>query len=490
MRKSGILMPVFSLPGKYGIGSFGKYAYRWIDFLKEAKQAYWQVLPLGPTSYGDSPYQSFSAFAGNPYFIDLELLAEQGLLFTEELEQAVVPQTDRIDYGSLFETRFRILQKAFSRFEPSQDFQQYCQQNQEWLEDYALYMAIKQENQHRSWIEWPEDLKMRQPQALQQAKVRLKQQIQFQYFLQYQFFVQWKKLKEYANKNAVEIIGDMPIYVSMDSADVWANPELFFLDENNMPIDVAGCPPDAFSADGQLWGNPLYRWDRLAQTGYKWWIGRMQAGFAMYDKIRIDHFRGLESYYAIPYGETTARNGEWRKGPDLDFVKALHKHFGKKGIIAEDLGFLTPEVHQLLEKSGYPGMKVLQFAFDSREESDYLPHNYPKNCVVYTGTHDNDTLAGWFATAPKRDIRFAKQYMGIRSCKQQCIAMIRLALASVAELAIIPIQDYLELGSEARINTPSTLGGNWTWRMEASAIDPNLAKQIAKLTKLYARDKG
>lgn len=486
MRKSGILMPVFSLPGEYGIGTFGKEAYQWVDFLKQAKQSCWQVLPLGPTSYGDSPYQSFSAFAGNPYFIDLEILQQEGLLTEEELQQSQQPMGN-IDYGTLYQTRFLVLKKAFSRFAQWDELEEYSTNNAQWLKDYALYMAIKQANGQRSWAEWPQPLRMRQPQALQQAEQELKQEIQFYCFLQYEFSRQWGCLKAYANQNGISIIGDMPIYVAMDSADVWANPEYFLLDENNQPIEVAGCPPDAFSEDGQLWGNPLYRWDVLAQTGYDWWLRRVKAGFEMYDTIRIDHFRGLESYYAIPYGETTARNGQWRKGPDWDFVKTLHQHFGKKGIIAEDLGFLTPAVHKLLKKSGYPGMKVLQFAFDSREESDYLPHNYDKNCVVYTGTHDNDTVVSWFHTVPKRDVAFAKNYMGIRGTKGGCQGMIRLAMASVADLAVIPIQDYLELGSEARINTPSTLGNNWMWRMEPQLLTDTLAQHITQLTQLYGR---
>lgn len=485
MRKSGILMPVFSLPSRYGIGGFGASAYEWVDFLKQAKQSCWQVLPLGPTSYGDSPYQSFSAFAGNPYFIDLDLLQQKGLLTRQECESAV-RTTERIDYADLFHTRFALLHQAYQRFEDNQALDAFCKENS-WVLEYALYMAIKAEHDHKPWTEWEKGLRSRRAEALEQAKIKLSDDIRFYCYLQYEFFNQWNALKQYANQNGIEIIGDMPIYVAMDSADVWANSHLFLLDENKNPIDVAGCPPDAFSADGQLWGNPLYRWDVLKRDGYAWWVERMKAGFRMYDTIRIDHFRGLESYYAIPYGDTTARNGEWRKGPDFDFIQTLHKHFGKKGIIAEDLGFLTPHVHRLLAKSGYPGMKVLQFAFDSREESDYLPHNYTNNCVVYTGTHDNDTLKGWFQNAPRKDIQFARRYMGIKRKQGQCFAMIRLAMSSVADLAIIPIQDYLELDSEARINTPSTLGGNWLWRMDTDAMRQELAEKIQSITVLYGR---
>lgn len=481
-------MPIFSLPSKYGIGSFGQAAYQWVDFLAEAKQSSWQVLPLGPTSYGDSPYQSFSAFAGNPYFIDIDQLQSEGLLSAQECEQAYVCGKE-IDYAALFQTRFSLLKKAFQRFGGDDEFRSFCQEN-DWLEEYALYMALKQENGHQSWVQWEDKaLRLRQPQALQQAKARLHGEMEFYCFLQWKFFSQWSELKHYANQKGIEIIGDMPIYVSMDSADVWANSHLFWLDESKTPIDVAGCPPDAFSEDGQLWGNPLYRWDVLAQTEYDWWIRRVKAGFKMYDIIRIDHFRGLESYYTIPFGEKTARKGEWRKGPDADFINALHRNFGKKGIIAEDLGFLTPAVHKLLRKSGYPGMKVLQFAFDSKGDSEYLPHHYTKNCVVYTGTHDNDTLCGWLETAPAADMRFARRYVGVHRKKDMCDAIIRLAMASVADLAIIPIQDYLHLGSEARINTPSTLGDNWVWQLDETALTPALAQEIAHLTCLYGRAK-
>lgn len=486
-RASGILMPVFSLPSPYGIGTFGKAAYDWVDFLADAKQTYWQVLPLGPTSYGDSPYQSFSAFAGNPYFIDPDLLVAAGLLTTQECVAAACGNDAKVDYAALYETRFALLQKAFARFTDDTALDAFWHRHKSWLDDYALYTAIKAANGQRSWAEWPDDVRLRQPKALEKARRTLLREQRFCVFLQYLFFTQWDALKTYAEGKGVRIIGDMPIYVAMDSADVWANSGIFQLDENNLPTEVSGCPPDGFSADGQLWGNPLYRWDVLAQNGYDWWMRRLAASFELFDTVRIDHFRGLESYYAIPYGAPNARNGRWREGPGLDFIRAIQKQFRGRQIIAEDLGFLTPGVRQLLRRSGYPGMKVLQFAFDTREESDYLPHNYQKNCVVYTGTHDNDTMLGWLQTARRSDVRFARRYLDIHHRADEQWAFIRAAMASVADLAVIPMQDYLGLGSEARINTPSTLGGNWVWRMAPGGASEALAARIAGLCSLFGR---
>jgi 4-alpha-glucanotransferase len=486
-RASGILMPVFSLPSPYGIGTFGKAAYDWVDFLAKAKQAYWQVLPLGPTSYGDSPYQSFSAFAGNPYFIDPDLLVAAGLLTKQECVAAACGSDTKVDYAALYKTRFTLLQQAFARFTDDDALDAFWRRHKSWLDDYALYTAIKAANGQHSWTEWPDDVRLRKPSALAKARRTLLREQRFCVFLQYLFFTQWDALKAYAAAKGVRIIGDMPIYVAMDSADVWANSEIFQLDENKQPTEVSGCPPDGFSADGQLWGNPLYRWDVLAQNGYDWWMHRLAASFELFDTVRIDHFRGLESYYAIPHGAPNARNGRWRKGPGLDFIRAMRKQFRGRQIIAEDLGFLTPSVRQLLYRSGYPGMKVLQFAFDTREESDYLPHNYQKNCVVYTGTHDNDTMLGWLQTARRTDVRFARRYLDIHHRDDEQWAFIRAAIASVANLAVIPMQDYLGLGGEARINTPSTLGGNWVWRMAPGSASDTLAARIAGLCSLFGR---
>lgn len=488
-RSAGILLPVSSLPSKYGIGTFGKAAYRWVDFLAQAKQSYWQVLPMGPTSYGDSPYQSFSAFAGNPYFIDLDLLCEQGLLKKGRCKKVKwCEKNSQVDYGVLYENREKILRKAFDNFTDEKALDRFRKKNKSWVEDYALYMAVKAQMGLRPWNEWEEDIRMRRPEALEAWKQRCARDVDYHIFVQYLFFTQWGKLKKYANKKGVQIIGDAPIYVAMDSADVWAAPSLFQLDENNVPTEVAGCPPDAFSADGQLWGNPLYRWDEMEKDGFKWWIKRLKANLTMVDVLRIDHFRGLESYYAIPYGDETARNGRWRKGPGRAFINAINKELGNAAIIAEDLGYLTPAVKRLLKSSGYPGMKVLEFAFDSREESDYMPHNYQTNCVVYTGTHDNDTARGWFSDASAENVALALEYMGLSDDREGNWGFIRAALSSVADLAVIPMQDYLDLDNEARINTPSTLGGNnWRWRMTKGQPTSELAQKIARMTELYGR---
>lgn len=488
MRASGILLPVSSLPSPYGIGTFGQSAYEWVDFLKSAGQKYWQILPMGPTGYGDSPYQSFSTYAGNPYFIDLMLLQQEGLLTKEEIEDCDFGgDAASIDYEKLYQSRYLLLRKAFSRVSLSQsEFQEFVNQ-EEWLADYALYMAIKDHLGGVSWQEWPEPLKLREKQALEQARKELAEDIHFYEYLQYVFRKQWNALKKYANKAGVEIIGDIPIYVALDSADAWSHPELFLFDEKLEPVMVAGCPPDAFAVTGQLWGNPLYRWEEHKKTDFEWWIHRIDKSLEYYDVVRIDHFRGFEAYYAIPYGDPTAEFGHWEKGPGYDLFKALRKQRGKVRLIAEDLGFLTPDVHKLLKKCGYPGMKVLQFGFDSDGTNTYLPHNYDKNCVVYTGTHDNDTLLGWRSTLNRRTLRYANQYLHISRKKNWCSAMIDGAMASVADTAVIPIQDYLELGSEARINIPSTLGMNWKWRLVPGQLTTALAERILEITKRYGR---
>ncbi|OUP12702.1 4-alpha-glucanotransferase [Anaeromassilibacillus sp. An200] len=489
-RSAGVLMPVFSLPSPYGIGTFGKAAYEFIDFLKDSGQTYWQVLPLGPTSYGDSPYQSFSAFAGNPYFIDLDFLLEEGLLEQSELDAVVWQENENdIDYAGLYEKRFPVLKLAFSRSShaDTEAYRNFCGENQEWLDSYAQYMSLKMHFGGKSWLEWPEPLRRRDPKALEEALAGLTEEVSFWKFCQFKFFEQWTRLREYAHKQGIGIIGDIPIYAAMDSADAWAEPEVFYLDENCRPIDVAGCPPDAFSATGQLWGNPLYRWDYQEKTGFAWWKRRLAATARLYDIVRIDHFRGLVGYYAIPAGDATAENGEWRKGPGLAFFEAVQSSLGGTQWILEDLGYLTPDVHRLRQQVGAPGMKVLQFAFDSREESDYLPHNYDANCVVYTGTHDNDTMVGWMHTAPKADVRFSRKYLNIRRAAKASWEYIRAAYLSVSALAVIPLQDFLGLGSEARINTPSTLGMNWRWRVSPGACTPELAEEIRDFTALYGR---
>lgn len=490
MRASGILLPVSSIPSAFGIGTFSKEAYNFIDFLEEAGQTYWQILPLGPTGYGDSPYQSFSTFAGNPYYIDLEQLIEAGYLTRKQCEDSDFGNDPGyVDYEKIYLSRFKILKLAFkkSKIDKNAAFQEFVEKNRQWLEDYALYMAIKDSRKGESWSLWPEAIRLRRPKALSEYKEKLAEEILFYEFQQYLFAAQWQKLKAYANGKGIKIIGDIPIYVAFDSADTWANPQLFQLDEQCMPTRVAGCPPDAFSATGQLWGNPLYRWDYHKETGYAWWMQRIAHCYELYDVVRIDHFRGFDEYYSIPYGDPTAEFGRWEKGPGYELFQVMKKQLGNKPVIAEDLGFLTSSVIRLVKRTGYPGMKVLQFAFDSREESDYLPHNYSANSIVYTGTHDNETTRAWFDTMNRRDKAFAKKYLNLRSNKDAVWTFIRAALASVSDTAVIPMQDYLELGAEARINTPSTLGDNWKWRMLPGQADDKLVRKIYELTKLYAR---
>ena len=490
MRKSGILLPISSLPSKYGIGTFGKSAYEFVDLLERGGQSYWQILPLGPTGYGDSPYQSFSTFAGNPYYIDLEMLIEQELLTKEECEEhEFFDHPGYVDYEKIYQGRFQLLEKAFQRSElkSDKDYQGFLEANKYWLDDYALFMAVKKAFDGVSFSEWSEDIKTRKPEAIKRYTVKCKEEINYYKFLQYYFAKQWQALKQYANEKGIKIIGDIPIYVAFDSADTWANPKLFQFDDNLTPIAVAGCPPDSFSATGQLWGNPLYDWGYHKETEYEWWMTRIRYCYELYDIVRIDHFRGFDEYYAIPFGHLTAENGKWEKGPGYDLFAVMKDQLGKKSVIAEDLGFLTKSVFALVKKTGYPGMKILQFAFDSREESDYLPHNYQKNCVVYTGTHDNDTVVGWWNTFAKRDKAFAKKYLNIRSNKEIHWFFIRACLASVADTAIIPIQDYLGLGSEARLNTPSTLGDNWKWRLLPKQFNEDIADKMFELTKLYYR---
>ena len=493
MRTSGVLMPISSLPSPYGIGTMGKAARKFIDFLDKAGQTYWQILPICPTSYGDSPYQSFSSFAGNPYFIDLEYLCKEGYLKKKECESFDWGGSEKyIDYGTMYASRYALLKKAYARFKDNvpADYAGFCKKEAEWLDEYSLFMALKDANDGVAWLEWDEELKIRKPEAIAEARKTYADDIAFYCMLQYLFFKQWKELKAYANEKGIEIIGDVPIYVALDSADVWANPTQFYLDEGLNPIEVAGCPPDAFSEDGQLWGNPLFRWDVMKKDDYAWWTKRISAMAALYDIVRIDHFRGFDSYYAIPAKDDTAKNGTWKEGPGMDLFRALEKKLGKLPIIVEDLGFLTPSVHKLLKDSGFPGMKVIQFAFDSREDSDYLPHNYPKHCVVYTGTHDNDTCMGWIKTAPKQAVKYAKEYLNLTKEEGYNWGLMRGAWSSVADMAIVPMQDLIGLGSEARINTPSTIGNNWKWRATADQIDNKLAKKLLKYMVMYGRERA
>ncbi len=488
MRASGILMPIFSLASKGGIGTFGSEAYRFVDFLADAGQTYWQILPLNPTNYGDSPYQSFSSFAGNPYFIDPEILIDENLLTVKEFESFDFGDDDkRIDYERLYFSREKMLKCAYKRFKVDKSYNDFCDKNSFWLDEFALFMAIKKANKDVSWLDWPIELINRQDVELSKARQQFQKEIDFYKFIQYKFSMQWCKLKNYANSKGIKIIGDIPIYVALDSADVWAEPTQFALDENLQPKSVAGCPPDAFSEDGQLWGNPLYNWKAMKNDGFAWWKRRIGYALKLYDVVRIDHFRGFESFYSIPFGAETAKDGKWVKGPGMGLFRELKKEFGDMPIIAEDLGFLTPEVKKLLKDSGYPGMKILQFAFDTREESDYLPHNYNKNCVVYTGTHDNDTIMGWTKTAAPEDVEHAKKYYGVKNLDSFNWIMMRSALSSVADTCILMMPDFMGLDNEGRINIPSTLGGNWTWRIDATCINSWLAGIIKENTALYGR---
>ena len=489
-RSSGILLHISSLPSPYGIGTLGREAYAFADFLRAAGQKYWQLLPLGPTSYGDSPYQSFSTFAGNPYFIDLDLLAEDGLLSPSELEaEDWGGQRRYVDYGRIYAARFGLLRKAFQAGYPRDRaaVEAFCRENK-WLDNYALYMALKARFGMKSWLDWPdEDLRLRRAEALERAREELAEDIAFYAYLQYLFFRQWDALREYIHSLGIRIIGDLPIYVAMDSADVWAEPEFFQLGEGNVPTEVSGVPPDYFSADGQLWGNLLYDYVRMKADGYGWWIRRVEGAGRLFDIIRIDHFRGLESYWAVPYGADTAKSGRWRKGPGMDLVGTLTSWFPGLSFIAEDLGFLTPEVRRLLEDSGLPGMKVLEFAFDAREPSNYLPHTYNRHCVCYVGTHDNETVEQWRWQADRADVTFARKYLGLNDAEGFHWGMIRGGMSSVADTFLVQMQDCLGLGAEGRMNTPGTGWGNWRWRLLPGEASPALAKKLRCYTKMYGR---
>lgn len=488
MRESGILMHITSLPGQYGVGTMGKQAYEFVDFLERAGQSYWQLLPLNPTGYGDSPYQSCSTFAGNHYLIDLNMLVEEGLLEQQELECIHWCDSDtKVSFGLLYENRLNVLRLAYSRFHDDDALSAFCAEHSGWLPDFALFMALKDKFGGAPWYRWEDGLKFRDTNTIWNARQELKREIRFYYFVQYLFFRQWTALRKYAHSKGVRIIGDVPIYVPYDSVDVWSSPELFQLNAQLDPVDVAGCPPDAFTADGQLWGNPLYRWDEMKKDDYAWWIRRLAAAGRLYDVVRMDHFRGLESYWSVPYGDPTARNGRWVKGPGMSFINAVKKHLPQLEMIAEDLGYLTQEVLDLRDASGYPGMKVLEFAFDSREDSDYLPHNYPKNCVVYTGTHDNSTVMGWFNSAKAEDMALAVDYLKLTEEEGYNWGMMRGAWSSVGNLAVVQMQDVLGLGDEARMNTPSTVGANWQWRMERGAATEELAARLRHQMELYHR---
>lgn len=494
-RGSGILMHISSFPTNYGIGTMGSEAYRFVDFLQKSGQKYWQILPIGPTSYGDSPYQSFSTFAGNPYFIDLDKLREDGALkFEEYADLDWGSDREKVDYEKIFKNRFKVLQIAYSRDRQRkrEEIHKFRVENSYWIENYAMFMALKFANNLSMYRTWGDDLVMRKPEAIIEVYNKLDQEIDFWVYVQFLFYKQWNALKEYANKQGIKIIGDIPIYVAEDSADAWSHNEVLMLEADGTPIKVAGCPPDGYAPKGQLWGNPLYNWEVHRNTGFDWWIHRIEHCFRLYDVVRIDHFRGFDEYYAIPYGDKTAENGWWEKGPGIDLFRAISARLGQRDIIAEDLGYMTDSVKALVEESGYPNMKVIEFAFDERDTgnaSDYLPHNYPENCVVYTGTHDNETLLSWFRDISPLERRQVREYLNdFHSSEQEiCQNLICLVMRSVAKLCVIPMQDYLYLDNSARMNQPSTLGKNWKWRLVPGQFTEALQKEMKALAKRYGR---
>ncbi len=489
MRSSGILMHITSLPSPYGIGTLGKQAYAFVDFLAQAGQKNWQMLPLSPTGYGDSPYQSCSAFAGNPFLIDLDRLVERGYLTQEEIASLCWGNDPtRVDYETIYRNRDQILRIAFSRFQSKETYLSFLRRNGDWLWDYSLYMALKASHNGAPWYEWEEPLKRRDADALWNARQELKEEVDFHCFCQYLFHRQWRKLKYYARRKGIRIIGDVPIYVPLDSVEVWVDPELFQLDNDLHPEAVAGVPPDAFTDEGQLWGNPLYRWKAHEADGFCWWIRRLKAAAKLYDVVRLDHFRGFEAFWRVPAGDTTAKGGKWEKGPGMRFIRAIKKALPSTAFIAEDLGFLTPQVLEMKEKSGFPGMVVLEFAFGSREPSSYLPHNHPKNSVCYIGTHDNCPLSGWLQELSPDSRAYAGEYMAWNETEGPLWGTIRTALSSVSQLTVLQMQDLLVLGSEARMNLPGSFGSpNWCWRMKENSINPALAGRLYNLTRLYGR---
>ena len=492
-RAAGILMPISSLPSEYGIGCFSKSAYEFVDWLKGAGQSYWQILPLGPTSYGDSPYQSFSTFAGNPYFISLDELIEEGVLTRAECEKVNWGKAKgSIDYEKIYKGRYPLLRKAYERSKISEnpEYQKFVNENSWWLSDYALFMAVKGRFDNVEWTKWAEDIRLRWKDAMDYYREELYYDIEFQQYMQFKFYEQWMKLKSYANSKGIQIIGDIPIYVAMDSADAWAHPELFQLDPETLkPLKVAGVPPDAFSETGQLWGNPLYDWNSLEKTDFAWWRDRMKAAARLYDVVRIDHFIGVVQYYSIPYGAEDGRTGEWRKGPGEKLTKAVNEAAGKTKIIAEDLGVFCPEVKELLQKTGYPGMKIIEFAFSGDRFNEHLPHCYEPNSVVYGGTHDNETLIGYFKPEKRQwwELQYIADYLGAAHQSEVVDRVFRAAYGSVASVAIFQMQDVLKLDNWARMNTPGTLGENWRWRLVPGQFTDERADYLSWLVDTFGR---
>ena len=490
-RSSGILLHITSLPGKYGIGTMGEEAYRFIDFLIESQQKVWQILPLGHTGFGDSPYQCFSAFAGNPLIIDLERLVWEGYLHQHDLPETTGFSHDEAEFAKVNEYLYPLLSKAYTQFKTrfgvdKYKYEAFCRQNKYWLEDYALFMALKKHFNNKSWNNWTSDIKLRKPEALEKYKIELKDQIGFYKFIQFVFYKQWAEIKSYANINGISVIGDIPLYVAFDSADAWANPEIFEFDEDMNPVNVAGVPPDYFSETGQLWGNPIYNWDYLQQTEFHWWIERIKANFKLYDVLRIDHFRGLAAYWAVPYGEKTAIKGEWVNAPGFELFETILEKLGDLPIIAEDLGVITPDVEQLRDGFEFPGMKILQFAFDMSEENCFLPHTFNSNCIVYTGTHDNDTTLGRYNESSPEEKKMMQEYFNIDH-SDPAWSFIRLAWSTVAYMAIVPMQDILRLDTQARMNFPGKPSGYWKWRYKKGDLKAEHAAFLRSITKLFGR---
>ena len=495
-REAGILLPISALPSEYGIGGLDRAAYEFVDFLARAGQSVWQILPLGPTGYGDSPYQSFSAFAGNPYFISIENLCRDALLTREECAKESCTSFDGgVDYGALYEKRTRLLRRAFARSRQTAEQLRFEREQGFWLDDYALFMAIKDRFRGAALGAWEAPIRRREESSLSALRGELAEEIAYYRFLQYRFFADWQALRAYANQKGIRIVGDLPIYVSADSADLWCSPELFCLDAEGIPTKVAGCPPDGFSPKGQLWGNPIYDWQEHARTEYAWWIRRISHAFSMYDVVRIDHFRGFDSYYEIPYGAPDATVGEWQRGPGISLFRAMEKAIGKKEIIAEDLGYLTDSVRAMVRESGFAGMKILQFGFEGSEGEDacfqgeYLPHNYPENSVAYTGTHDNPTLCEWLLSLNEWQKGRLREYLWEFLLPTHCLndPMIALLMRSASRLCVVPMQDYLGLAGEARMNRPSTAEGNWRWRMTRDQLSEGLCERIRRLTAIGGR---
>lgn len=491
-RSSGVLLHITSLPGKYGIGTFGEDAYTFVDFLIAARQKVWQILPLGHTGYGDSPYQCYSAFAGNPMMIDPVLLLEKGFLEEKELDIKQTFSDTAVEYEKVHAHKMPLLTKAAERFLSQSSlaeqtkFEVFCEQNTYWLGDYASFIALKQKNKGKPWWEWPEGLRIRKDNALEKISYELNNTIQVLKVIQYFFYSQWIDLKSYANRNGIQIIGDIPLYIAHDSADAWRHHKNFWFNKERIPVKVAGVPPDYFSETGQLWGNPLYDWEYLQQDNFSWWIERVKANFVLYDYLRIDHFRGLAAYWSVPFGEKTAIEGEWLPAPGKALLDSIMEQLGELPIIAEDLGVITPDVVELRDRFNFPGMKILQFAFDSDEENDFLPHTYPRNCIVYTGTHDNDTSLGWFVASKENDKQILREYFNPDE-RDISWSFIKLAASSVADMVIVPLQDILKLGSEARMNFPGTASGNWKWRFKKKDLKNEYALRLKKITKTYGR---